>query len=116
MFGWVLDGHAIQDLWIGYPTDNQKERTIGTTIRFFDTALKQWRVVFVNPKANYVVSAQGGREGDNIVLRGVDSDGLPLRWTFSEIKPDSFHWQGEKSRDGGKTWKVEEDHHMKRRS
>jgi hypothetical protein len=116
LFGWIMDGRAIQDLWIGYPTENQKERTIGTTIRFFDTALKQWRVIFVNPQFNYVVSTQGGREGDRIVLRGLDSDGLPIRWSFSEIKPDSFHWQGEKSHDGGKTWKVEEDHHMKRRS
>jgi len=116
LFGWVMDGRAIQDLWIGYPSENQKERTIGTTIRFFDTALKQWRVVFVNPQFNYVVTAQGGREGDRIVLHGRDTDGLPIRWTFSEMKPDSFHWQGEKSHDGGKTWKVEEDHHMKRRS
>ena len=115
LFGWIMDGRAVQDLWIGYPTEDQKERTIGTTIRFFDTALKQWRVVFVNPQFNYVVSTQGGREGDRIVLRGLDSDGLPIRWTFSEMKPASFHWQGEKSHDGGKTWKVEEDHHMKRR-
>jgi hypothetical protein len=114
-FGWTMDGHAIQDLWIGYPTENQKQRSIGTTIRFFDTTLKQWRVVFINPQFNYVVSAQGGREGDRIVLRGVDTDRLPIRWTFSEMKPNSFHWQGEKSHDGGKTWKLEEDHHMKRR-
>ena len=116
LFGWVMDGRAIQDLWIGYPTGDQKERTIGTTIRFFDSALKQWRVVFVNPQFNYVVTTQGGLEGERIVLRGLDSDGLPIRWTFSEMKPESFHWQGEKSRDGGKTWMVEEDHHMKRRS
>ena len=116
LFGWVMDGHAIQDLWIGYPTEGQKERTIGTTIRFFDTALKQWRVVFVNPQSNYVVTAQGGCEGDRIVLHGRDTDGLPIRWTFSEMTQDSFHWQGEKSHDGGKTWNVEEDHHMKRRS
>ena len=45
LFGWVMDGRAVQDLWIGYPTEGQKERTIGTTIRFFDTALKQWRVI-----------------------------------------------------------------------
>lgn len=115
-FGWIMDGRAIQDLWIGYPTTEQKERTIGTTIRFFDTALKQCRIVFINPQFNYIVSMQGGRKGDRIVLHGVDSDGLPIRWTFSEISPDSFHWQEEKSHDGGKTWKIEEDHHMKRRS
>ena len=115
-FGWVMDGHAVQDLWIGYPTDSQKERTIGTTIRFFDTAIKQWRIVYVGPQANYIVTTQGGREGDRIVLRGVDSDGLPIRWTFSELDSNSFHWQGEKSHDGGKSWKLEEDHHMTRRS
>jgi hypothetical protein len=116
LFGWVMDGHAIQDLWIGYPTEQQKERTMGTTLRFFDKAHHQWRIVFVNPEASYVVTTQGGVEGDRIVLRGVDTDGLPIRWTFSEMTHDSFHWQGEKSHDGGKTWRVEEDHHMKRRS
>jgi hypothetical protein len=114
-FGWTMDGRAIQDLWIGYPNGDKKERTIGTTLRFFDTALQQWRVVFLNPQFNYMVTMKGGREGDNIVLRGVDSDGLPIRWTFSEFTPDSFHWQGEKSHDGGTSWKVEEDHDMKRR-
>jgi hypothetical protein len=115
-FGWVMDGHAVQDLWIGYPTGEEKERTIGTTFRFFDTNLKQWHIVFINPQFNYVVTTQGGREGDRIVLRGLDSDGLPIRWTFSEITLQSFHWQGEKSHDGGNTWVVEEDHHMKRRA
>ena len=115
-FGWVLDGRAIQDLWIAYPTAARKEREIGTTIRFFDASLKQWRIVFILPEFNYVVTLQGGREGDRIVLRGVDPNGLPLRWTFSEITHDTFHWQGEKSYDGGKTWMLEEDHHMKRRT
>jgi len=115
-FGWVMDGHAIQDLWIGYPMGDQQERTIGTTFRFFDTKLKQWRIVFINPQFNYVVTTQGGREGDRVVLRGADGDGLPIRWTFRDITSDSFQWQGEKSHDGGKTWQLEEDHHMKRRA
>jgi len=114
-FGWVMDGIAIQDLWIGYPSEGQSERNIGTTFRFFDTKQKLWRIVFINPRFNYMVFAQGKREGDRIVFHGGDTDGLPLRWTFSEITSDSFHWQGEKSDDGGKTWKIEEDHHMKRR-
>jgi hypothetical protein len=115
-FGWVMDGYAVQDLWIGYPGGSQKERTIGTTLRFFDAKLKQWRIVFLNPQSGYMVTTQGGREGDRIVLRGVDTDGLPIRWTFRDITPVSFHWQGEKSHDAGKTWLLEEDHHMRRRS
>jgi hypothetical protein len=115
-FGWVMDGTAIQDLWIGYPVESGKERSVGTTLRFFDSQMRQWRIVFINPRFNYLVTAQGRREGADIVFHGTDTDGLPLRWTFSEIAAESFHWQGEKSYDSGKTWKVEEDHHMKRRS
>jgi hypothetical protein len=115
LFGWVLDGRALQDIWITYPTDAQKDRTMGTSIRFFDTTLKQWRVLFVSPRSGYVVTVQGGLEGGRIVLRGTDVDGYPIRWSFNEIKPASFVWRGEKSRDGGKTWKLEEEHHMKRR-
>jgi hypothetical protein len=39
-----------------------------------------------------------------------------LRWSFNEIQTDSFIWRGEKSRDGGKTWRLREEHHMKRRN
>jgi len=116
LVGWILDGRAVQDLFITYPKDGEKERRIGTTIRFFDTALKQWRIVFISPQFNYVVTVQGGLEGDRIVLRGVDVDGAPIRWSFNDIKPESFVWRGEKTHDDGKTWKLEEEHHMKRRS
>ena len=115
-FGWVMDGYALQDLWIGYPTGTQKARTIGTTLWFFDTKLKQWRVVFINPQSGDVVTMQGGRDGDRIALRGVDTAGLPTRWTFRDITPASFRWQGEKSHDGGQTWTLEEDNQMRKRA
>ena len=115
-FGWVLDGRAIQDLWITYPKPGEKERGIGTSIRFFDDRARTWRVLFVNPKYGAVLSVQGGVEGDRIVLRGQDTEGGQLRWSFNDIKDDSFTWRGEKSRDGGKTWRLEEEHHMRRRS
>jgi hypothetical protein len=114
-FGWVLDGRAIQDLWITYPREGEKERAIGTSIRFFDEKSETWRVVFVSPRYGAVLTVQGGVEGDRIVLRGQDADGRLLRWSFNDIKDDSFTWRGEKSSDGGQTWKLEEEHHMKRR-
>jgi hypothetical protein len=116
LVGWILDGRAVQDIFITYPAEGEKDRRMGTTIRFFDTALKQWRIVFISPQFNYVVTVQGGSEGDRIVLRGVDTDGAPIRWSFNDIKSDSFVWRGEKSHDDGKTWKLEEEHHMKRRT
>lgn len=115
-FGWVMDGRAIQDIWITYPKEAGKERGIGTSLRFFDNKSKTWQVVFISPAYSAVLKVRGGTEGDRIVLRGVDDEGSMLRWSFNDIKPDSFTWRGEKSRDGGKTWKLEEEHHMRRRA
>jgi len=114
-FGWILDGRAIQDIWISYPTEPGKERGIGTTVRFFDASSKTWRVIFVGPSYGALIEMKGGEEGGRIVLRGVDDGGSALRWTFNDITANSFVWRGEKSRDGGKTWKLEEEHHMTRR-
>lgn len=59
IFGWVLDGRAVQDLWITYPAAGEK-----------------WRVVFVNPQFNYVVNVQGGVVGDRIVMTGLERTAL----------------------------------------
>lgn len=115
LFGWVLDGRVLQDLWISYPKDRTKERNIGTSIRFFDSQARVWRVFFVNPIYGSMM-VQGGAVGDRIVLRGEDADGSAIRWSFNDIKADSFLWRGETSRDGGKTWRLEEEHRMRRRA
>jgi len=114
-FGWILDGRAMQDIWISYPTESLKERGIGTTVRFFDARSKTWRIIFINPASGTLIEMKGGDEGGRIVLRGVDEEGSMLRWTFNDITANAFVWRGEKSRDGGKTWKLEEEHHMTRR-
>jgi hypothetical protein len=115
-FGWILDGRAVQDIWITYPAEPSKERSIGASVRFFDPKSKVWRVLFVNPAAGSLITVQGRAEEDRIVLRGVNKDGSMLRWSFNDIKTDSFIWRGEKSRDGGKTWRLREEHHMRRRN
>ncbi len=48
----------------------------------------------------------GRAEGADIVQLGTRSDGQHLRWSFSEITPDSFRWRGEVSADNGATWRV----------
>lgn len=114
-FGWIIDGRAMQDIWITYPKEPAKERGIGTSVRFFDHKSKVWRVVFVSPAHGALITAQGRAEGDRILLRGVGDDGSMLRWSFNDIQTNSFIWRGETSRDGGKTWRLEEEHHMRRR-
>ncbi len=89
-FGWIIDGRALQDIWITYPNPGSKERGVGTSIRIFDSQTKLWRVVFVSPAYNAIILVQGGLEGDRIVLRGVDQEGASLRWSFNNIQANSF--------------------------
>jgi hypothetical protein len=114
-FGWILHGHAVPDTWMTEPSADETERKIGATLRWYDPPAKEWRAVFISPQFNYLVTVHGGAVGDRIVLTGNDSKGNPFRWTFNDIKPDSFVWRGETSYDGGKTWRLEEEHHMTRR-
>jgi hypothetical protein len=115
IFGWIIDGHAMQDIWISQPK-GATERSIGTSVRYYDGKSATWRVVWIAPTADTIIKLTGGLVGDRIVLLGQDTDGSPLRWSFNEIHPESFVWRGESSRDGGKTWWLQEEHHMKRRN
>ncbi len=116
LFGWIIDGRALQDIWIGYPRGTSTERSIGTSVRFYDIKAGIWRVVWIAPSVGAIITLTGGAVGDRIVLNGQDTDGSLIRWSFNEIHPDSFVWRGETSHDQGKTWFLAEEHHMKRRS
>ena len=114
LFGWILDGRAMQDVWIGEPIDGQGEPSKGTSIRFFDTVAQAWRVIWISPEDNVVTAVQGGIVGDRIVLEGVNSDGSLRRWSFNDIGADSFIWRGERSEDGGLTWRLVAEYQMSR--
>ena len=56
---------------------------------------------------HYSYYEQIGRKlGPDVVQEGTDEDGDSTRWSFSEIKSDSFHWKGELSTDKGATWRL----------
>jgi len=115
-FDWILDGAAIQDVWIGYQEGRSPgQRHMGTTLRFFDPQVGQWRVIFIVPRSGKIIQLQGGAQDDRIVLNGVDVTGAGLRWSFNDIKPDSFLWRGETSYDGGKTWRTEQIMKLRRK-
>lgn len=114
LFGWVLDGHALEDIFMGYPDSTSSERSMVAGIRWVDPKTGKWTLAFVAPAFNATVKMEGGAEGDRIVLRGKDDKGVLLRWSFNDIQPNSFVWRGESSYDGGKTWRLEEEHHMRR--
>ena len=116
LFGWILDGYALQDIFLSYPkSGSTDERKMVTGVRFVDPKTDKWTVMFSAPAFGVAIRMEGGAEDDRIVLRGRDDKGDLLRWSFNDIRPDSFVWRGETSHDGGKTWRLEEEHHMTRR-
>jgi len=116
LFGWIRDGHALQDIFLGYPQPGANaERSMVTGVRWVDPKTDKWTLMFAAPSFNAGVRMEGGAEGDRIVLRGRDDHGDSLRWSFNDITPNSFTWRGETSHDAGKTWRMDEEHHMTRR-
>ncbi len=119
----VLEGRAIQDVWIaparrerGSPAQPPGPgNRYGTTFRVYDAALDAWRITWINPVTGVETRLVGRRVGSQIVQSGADADGRLVRWVFAEIRPDSFHWQGEISADGGRSWSCETEFFGRRR-
>jgi hypothetical protein len=112
-FGWILEGRAIQDVWI---MPHRPDRTskvdktrnmYGTTLRVWDPTIQAWRITWTNPAGDHHEQQVGRRSGADIVQIGTRPNGAPTRWTFTDITPDSFHWLGEALDPDGKTWMLE---------
>lgn len=113
-FGWVLQGRAVQDVWIAPPSPRQAQNPpagwplrYGTTLRMVEPATRTWRIVWTDPALGFQVM-QVGREIDgDIVQEGKTHDGKAMRWSFRDIERQRFRWLGEVSEDGGKTWRLQ---------
>ena len=116
MVGWVMDGRAIQDIWIVYPSGTRKDREVYTDLRYYDPKSGTWPATFIDPEHASVARFTGGAVGDDrVVFDTRDFDGTDTRWSINDMRPDSFVWREEESLDGGKTWRLLAEHHMKRR-
>lgn len=101
--GWVLEGRAIQDVWILPGIFH------GTTLRVYDPALEAWHILWSDPLKQYYTRQIGRACGKDIVQDGRTEAGTPVRWSFTEITPRSFRWRGEISGDGGLTWRLQSE-------
>jgi hypothetical protein len=120
-FSRVLEGRAIQDIFIvpirGSRQGVGKEgNRYGTTLRFYDPTIDAWRITWFNPVRAVKNELIARRKGNDIVQDGKLDDGTLMRWSFVDIKSDSFRWLGESSNDGGKTWVLGAEFLAKRKS
>ncbi len=86
----------------------------GSTLRIWDPSMQAWRIRWINPVSGHQQDQIGRRVGDEIVQMGAKLDGTPTRWRFTEITPNSFHWQGEALEVDGVSWKLEGEFFAKR--
>jgi hypothetical protein len=119
-FAWVLEGRAIQDVWISPPRNLRSSNTpksgnrYGTSVRSFHPDDQKWHVTWINPVSGAINLLVARSEGEGIVQEGLDDEGNMMRWVFTDIKEDSARWYGERSKDGGKTWVLEAEFFLER--
>jgi len=109
----------VQDVWIT-PTRAERGSSekppldwYGATFRVYDPKADLWRVIWNDPVSGQRIELEGRPHGDDVVQLGMRAGRL-VRWTFSEMRADSFKWQGHALEDDGNTWRLEVDIHFKR--
>ena len=107
-FAWALEGRAIQDVWI------LPGVFYGTTLRVYDPGLDAWHILWSDPLRQYYTRQIGRAQGADIVQMGKTDTGEAVRWTFTDITPDSFRWLGERSLDGEATWHLQAEFRARR--
>ena len=107
-FGWVLEGRAIQDVWI------LPGVFYGTTLRVYAPDIDAWHILWSDPMRQFYTRQIGRAHGRDIVQVGKNDKGEAVRWSFTEITPDSFCWTGERSRDDSQTWELQAKFRVRR--
>ena len=111
-FGWVLEGRAIQDVFI-VPSRDARSGNLpaegnryGTSLRVYDPRIDAWHITWINPVRQVHNHLIGRKVGNEIIQEGTDEDGSLMRWLFRDVTSNSFRWTGEQSTDNGKTWHL----------
>jgi hypothetical protein len=107
IFSWVLEGAAIQDIFI-CPSriekkDNyQSDSEYGTTIRIYNPKTHTWDVFY--GCTGEATRLEACKEDNEIVLTEIKE--RKTKWVFSEITEKTFHWSRISTSDGGTTWQL----------
>jgi hypothetical protein len=117
-FGWVLEGRAVQDVWIVPARRARKpdepDAMYGTTLRVYDARRDVWAITWIDPVRQAFDRMEGRKVGSDIVQEYRKEGGTLCEWRFGEITADSFHWTARESEDGGATWKTTGEFFLRR--
>lgn len=120
-FGWVLEGRAIQDIWMiprpaGAPAFPIAGNWYGTTLRVYDPTIQAWRIYWTDPGRSVFDQQIGWPRGPDIVQEGTTSSGELSRWSFTRITENSFHWLDEARAASAEEWRLAVEVKATRRS
>ena len=106
IFSWVLGGTAVQDVFICPSREerlnsNWPDAEFGTTIRIYNPKTMAWDIFY--GCTGEATRLEARKESENIVLTEITTQ--KMKWVFSDITENSFHWQHLRSQDGT-MWKV----------
>ncbi len=106
LFSWVLEGTAIQDLFICPSrkerlTNSQPDNEYGTTIRIYNPKTNAWDIFY--GCSGEATRLEARKEDDKIVL--TETSHKKMKWIFSEMTENSFHWECVYA-DDGVNWKT----------
>jgi hypothetical protein len=118
-FGWVLEGRAVQDVWIVPPRNmriggDPPPGEYGASFRHYDPTIDAWRSTWHGPVNQISWPFIARQVADEMVLERIDEQGELVRWIFSKVTHESFHWRAVRSADGGQTWRLEQEMHATR--
>lgn len=111
----IWDGKA---QWEDFEVDGPKGHIQGMTLFLYNPDTHQWSQTFASSKDGALNPPQIGSfkdgRGELIAQDTLDGRTILIRAVWSDIKPDSHHFEEDYSADGGKSWEVVFDAHLTR--
>jgi hypothetical protein len=118
-FDWVLEGRAVQDVWIVPGLTGRRPGTsigeYGSTIRAYNPAIDAWNVVWVGAINGTLRTFVARQVGDEIVMECTNTPQGVSRWTFDQVTLNSFHWRSEAADSPEGPWRLKEEMRVRRR-
>jgi hypothetical protein len=108
-----FEGCVIEEQFDGSPSLDLK----GMSLSSYNPLLNQWQQTWVDNYGNYFDLVGEFKDGVMTLVhdRATEEGPMKNRMVFYNIADDSFDWNWELSKDGGKSWKLQWMIHYERK-